>query len=204
MIAVFSDIHGNEEHLRAVLSEMHSVGAILCLGDLVGYRRHPQATVHLVRENCSATLLGNHDAAATGQLDAFLERLPFWLRRTLDDVEDLPSDLFQWLATRPPGGVWREMEIVHGTLRDPLMEFLEPGPAAESHFTLQRQRISLAGHTHRPLALSPEGAFLPRRGSPECDISSGRWALNPGSLGLRRGASWMELGTDYARWHFLD
>lgn len=202
MIAVFSDIHANHDALEKSLQEMRERGKIVCLGDLVGYRRHPEKTVELVRDSSAVVLQGNHDAAATGQLPDFLQLLPPWLLRTLEDVQDLPQDLFEWLASRPPGGIWRGIEMVHGTLRDPLMEFLEPGPSAENHLRMQNSKISLVGHTHQPLAISLSSVFFPTRNQPELPIGEDRWALNPGSLGVKRESSWMELGEDYARWHF--
>ena len=204
MIAVFSDLHGNAAALREALPRMEAAEKIFCLGDTVGYRRHPEAAVRLVRETCHEVLQGNHDAAATGAFPEFLEMIPSWLGATLQDVEELPQELWEWLAALRPQATWGDLEAVHGTFRDPLMEFLEPGTVAQEHLREQSGRVSLAGHTHLPLAISSGGVFYPSPQTPELHLGRSAWALNPGSLGIQSSQqSWLELHDDMARWHFL-
>ena len=65
MYAVISDIHSNLEALVAVLSDIdeHGVEEVICLGDIVGYGPNPLECVDLIRQRCTATVKGNHDAA---------------------------------------------------------------------------------------------------------------------------------------------
>lgn len=202
MISVFSDLHGNDAALLEALPQMQS--RRFCLGDIVGYRKNPRRSVELVRESAELVVQGNHDAAAVGQFDDFLEMIPSWLGDTLREVESLPADLFEWLAALPRITADDPWTLVHGSLRDPWMEFLVP-EVAENHFQLQKTDFSLVGHTHHPLALSEEGdVFVPGPKSPELDISGKRWILNPGSLGvISAGQSWMDVCNESARWHWL-
>ena len=68
---IFSDIHGNLEALRAVLSSLESIGvdSYLCLGDIVGFAANPNECVSEVRKVCSKVIAGNHDWAAVGFID---------------------------------------------------------------------------------------------------------------------------------------
>lgn len=60
-LGVISDVHANLPALEAVLDDMPSVDALICLGDIVGYNPFPSECVDLVREECDLVLQGNHD-----------------------------------------------------------------------------------------------------------------------------------------------
>ncbi|MHA1445029.1 MAG: metallophosphoesterase family protein, partial [Candidatus Hodarchaeales archaeon] len=65
-IAIFSDIHGNLEALKAVEKDIKSkndLDLVVCLGDIVGYYPHPVECIKIVREMCDIVIQGNHDAA---------------------------------------------------------------------------------------------------------------------------------------------
>src|SRR5438105_3461231 len=68
---VLADIHANLEALQAVLDDAPEHDAVICLGDLVGYGPNPNECVTCVRELPQLTcLVGNHDWAALGKIDA--------------------------------------------------------------------------------------------------------------------------------------
>ena len=69
--AILSDVHANLEALRAVLDALarEPVQSIVCLGDCVGYGGDPGDCFDLLLEACDVIVAGNHDRAATGQLD---------------------------------------------------------------------------------------------------------------------------------------
>ena len=62
-IALFSDIHANQQALDAVWKDIKTIHPeeIYCLGDLVGYGPHPNEVVQFVRTNNVPTLMGNYD-----------------------------------------------------------------------------------------------------------------------------------------------
>lgn len=68
--ALISDIHANLPALQAVLADIalrSDVGAILHLGDLVGYAPWPNEVVALIGERAIAGVAGNYDSTvATG------------------------------------------------------------------------------------------------------------------------------------------
>ena len=66
-LAVFSDVHANLPALEAVLKDIDArlgrgeVGAVYCLGDLVGYATWPNEVVTSVQERGIPTIAGNYD-----------------------------------------------------------------------------------------------------------------------------------------------
>lgn len=63
--AIFSDIHGNLEALKAVLADIAAerVQEMICLGDIVGYGPNPAECLELIRGLSCSVVLGNHDEA---------------------------------------------------------------------------------------------------------------------------------------------
>jgi predicted phosphodiesterase len=101
-LAIISDIHGNIQALEAVLAKAdeYEVDEIVCLGDVVGYGGNPNECCELLRERCSATLMGNHDAAVIGVMDTdyyydAARRALYWTRTQLTEEN------FLWLYSLP-------------------------------------------------------------------------------------------------------
>lgn len=209
MITVFSDIHANQKNLEKALPLMSKSEAILFLGDAVGYRKNPAGTLRLLKEYADASVLGNHDAAAVGQFDQFYNMIPTWMGAILKEVKEVDDDLFDWLRTRPDKVTYQDLELVHGSFRDPIMEFLTVD-VSQKHFKRQRERISLVGHTHQPLAIGLREdqklvTFEPGE-ERSLDLSiANKWALNPGSLGINENPFFLtlDLNNDQATWHSL-
>ena len=70
--AIISDLHANLQATEAVLQDIaaQKVEAIFCLGDAVGYGPQPAEVLSLVHAHAQVMLMGNHDAAAAGLIDA--------------------------------------------------------------------------------------------------------------------------------------
>lgn len=62
-VAIISDIHGNLEALKTVLSDIRkrNVDKIICLGDIVAKGRHFHECIELIKDNCDIVLQGNCD-----------------------------------------------------------------------------------------------------------------------------------------------
>ena len=62
-IALISDIHGNYEALKSVLSDIErfEINHIFCLGDVVGYYSQVNECCDELREREIPTIMGNHD-----------------------------------------------------------------------------------------------------------------------------------------------
>ncbi|HZZ84443.1 MAG TPA: metallophosphoesterase family protein [Anaeromyxobacteraceae bacterium] len=119
-IAVLSDVHSNLEALTRVVSRLRllRVDEVVCLGDVVGYGASPAECCRLVRETALVTLLGNHDAAASGRMDYrfYYEGA----RRALDWTrEQLGEEELNWLRGLPYAHRLGEAGFCHGSPLDP-------------------------------------------------------------------------------------
>ena len=189
-ITLISDVHSNVVALEAVLAdaEGHGAEAIWNLGDTVGYGPDPNGVVGRLAEVGAVSVLGNHDAVATGQMgtewfNAVAAEAAEWTRAHLE------PEAASYLAAL--GEVVREGEwsLAHGTLRDPLREYLITEEAAAGHFDLQETVYSAVGHTHVPLlirrgARGVEGE-TPVEGTAAA-LGEGPLCVNPGSVGQPR------------------
>jgi predicted phosphodiesterase len=211
-VAVISDIHANLPALEAVLADIDETGAEerWCLGDIVGYGASPDECATLVAESCSASLVGNHDLAALGQLDTttFSAAASAAVEWTQDNSSE---ETMAYLGTLSPSDSTRAAALYHASPRDPIWEYvLWPEQAADC-LAVQERRVSLIGHSHVALFFSiPEAEALPGSGheargwqagaGTKLEISEGRWLINPGSVGQPRDgdprAAWLELDTD--------
>jgi diadenosine tetraphosphatase ApaH/serine/threonine PP2A family protein phosphatase len=214
-VAVITDIHANLPALEAVLTAIDQAEAeeIWCLGDIVGYGAEPDACADLVRDRCALCLVGNHDLAVLGALDisAFSESAAeavVWTR------ENIAETTLEFLRDLEPAGEREGVGLFHASPRDPIWEYVLGADDAGSCLDVQAERIGLIGHSHRALffaradggdrsslrgAQAPDGTLL--------DLQSGRWLINPGSVGQPRDgdarAAWLELdtGKETARFH---
>ena len=208
LTAVITDIHANLAALEAVLREIDEAGPeeIWCLGDVVGYGAEPDACTELVRERCSVCLVGNHDIAVLGGLDisSFSEAAADAVRWTRENAAE--SSL-EFLRTLEPNGEREKIGLFHASPRDPVWEYVLSYEQAYANLSAQPQPVSLIGHSHVALFFaSPEGGGPgDTRGGQvgdgeQLDVSSGRWLVNPGSVGQPRDgdprAAWLLLDTE--------
>ena len=189
-VAAISDIHGNLYALEAVLDavEADSPDEIWCLGDVVGYGPRPNPCCALVAERARIGLAGNHDLGVLGliDLDEFSYDAAFsarWTRAVLTDesrtyLEGLPSQMKLDNA-----------ELFHGSPSDPVWDYVLTVDGALDALRRTEAPVVLVGHSHAALALGLERSALQGGVAPdktEIDLSSGRWLLNPGSVGQPR------------------
>ena len=213
-LAILSDVHANLPALETVLEEVASSEAeqTWCLGDIVGYGAHPDECARLVSERCELSLIGNHDLAVLGDLETesfspAAAAAVKWTRATAT------GETLRYLRGLEPAAEDREVALYHGSPRDPVWEYvLWPDQAAEC-IAEQAQRVSLVGHSHVALYFTLDDAHGdadPDQPPPEIrggqaaaeavlELSSGRWLVNPGSVGQPRDgdprAAWLELDT---------
>lgn len=62
-IAVFSDVHGNQEALEAILASIEKIDfdEVICLGDVLGIGPNPKECLDLIRNHSIKMVLGNHE-----------------------------------------------------------------------------------------------------------------------------------------------
>ena len=145
--AIISDIHANIQALEQVLAKCDQldVDEIICLGDVVGYGGNPNECCDLLREYCTICLMGNHDAATVGVMDAdyyydSAKRVLYWSRSVLTE------DNFKWLYSLPYSHQRPELD----------MAFYHAAPILPSSFyyvvrneeaeALTRMKVGLYGH----------------------------------------------------------
>lgn len=188
---MISDIHANLVALETVLQNAPAYDRVWCLGDVVGYGPAPNECVARVQDLGALALAGNHDRAVTGglALEAFTVNARAGLKWTRSV---LTAESREWLAARQPLQILPEYDVtlVHASLRDPLMEYIEDASVAAKNFPLLETSFCFFGHTHRPIAYRlRERERLIRR---EFLLQIGAYLLepkalvNPGSVGQPR------------------
>jgi len=204
MFAIISDIHGNLEALEAVLADIDAQGAerIVCLGDVVGYGPNPAECVTRVRQRCQFVLKGNHDVAVVLEPLGFNQvarSAAIWSKKKLK-----PG----WFSSRQTRQNWeflsqlpeREQEgnflFVHGSPRDPVMEYIEESDILDVGFGPSEKiqaimggiaGVCFVGHTHRPGVISVDYRFLkPAEIEGVWPLREERAIVNVGSVGQPR------------------
>ena len=157
--AIISDIHGNFEALSAVLGKIGELGVkeIVCLGDIIGYGPDPVRCLDAVMENCTLTILGNHDQAAVFDPQGFNPvalRAIYWTR---DQLEDDSSGIQQcnrrwdFLGELPRRKDEGQFLFVHGSPRDPTNEYVFPEhvyePSRLENLMKRFEQYCFQGHT---------------------------------------------------------
>jgi diadenosine tetraphosphatase ApaH/serine/threonine PP2A family protein phosphatase len=206
-LAIVSDIHSNHPALEAVLAscDERGVDAIWCLGDVVGYGAAPDECARTVSERCELSLVGNHDLAVLGELEvsAFSPAAAAAVEWTRSNSS---PETIEYLRGLQPSDESLEVGLYHASPRDPVWEYVLYMDQAAECIRIQSGRVSLIGHSHVALFFgAPEGDDDSLRGShaesgTRLEVGSGRWLLNPGSVGQPRDgdprAAWLELDTD--------
>lgn len=197
---IFSDVHGNRFGLEAVVRDASGrYDAVLCLGDVVGYGAQPNQCCEILRDLKAHCLLGNHDAAALGQIDIS------WFNSVATDAilwtrKQLKPENRAWLQTLSPfyENVENNFQAVHGSLRQPLEEYILGREIAQDTIGLMTRQICFYGHTHvadcyRVLDVAGQryqmqAAALKNGGTLKLE-NDWRYLLNPGSCGQPRDAN---------------
>lgn len=187
-IALLSDIHSNLPALDAALASAGAIDAIWHLGDVVGYGPDPDGVVSRLRERSAIGVRGNHDSAACGgpEIDWFnpdARRAMEWTRNALS------AETRAWLEALPERRLESGCDLVHGSPREPLWEYVTSTSVARDSLRLLQVPIGLHGHTHIPVAWVEDGDRVELvRGQPgrRLEIAGRRVLLNPGSVGQPR------------------
>jgi diadenosine tetraphosphatase ApaH/serine/threonine PP2A family protein phosphatase len=191
LVGIVSDIHSNVVALDAVLRDMGPVGALWCLGDVVGYGPNPNECIDclVAQPHLDACLTGNHDAAVLGKVsvadfNAAAQQAVLWTR------EQLTAGSRQFLAQRPSSLVADgEFTLAHGSPRDPIWEYIIDTGVARANFACFETPVCLVGHTHVPAVFAVGGdgrVHLLRHGTRLALRGEQRYIVNPGSVGQPR------------------
>lgn len=193
-VAVISDIHGNLPALEAVVADAGAVDTWWCLGDIVGYGADPNACVALVRSIASIILPGNHDLGAIGvtPLGRFNDHAATslaWTRRMLSAEH---TAFLQGLKRKPVPAPDERSTLAHGSLRDPIWEYVDSSSIARANIRLMTRQFCLVGHTHVPAAYDEQGRTNFQRAALAAYTVEPRYRFlcNPGAVGQPRDGDW--------------
>lgn len=180
-----------------------SVSRVWCLGDMVGYGAHPAECLRVCVQESERCIAGNHDLAAAGRVpvDVFsapARRAIEWTRTRLD------RNALDRLEGLEPEDLDGPVALFHASPRDPIWEYVITGEQARAALDECPARIVMIGHTHLAGAwrLGEDGRLDGGlvRGEETLSLETGRWLINPGSVGQPRDldprASWAILDMD--------
>jgi len=190
-ICVIGDVHSNLPALDAVLEHAGVADQFWCVGDLVGYGPYPSECVKLVSEKVTFCVAGNHDLGSIGKISLAdfnpIARIAcVWNGNKLDGSEK------EYLKSLPLIIEHEGVRIVHGSLRDPIWEYILSGTEAMGSLSkMEEGEICFHGHSHVPAIFSlMEGKlqlFAPVVDGQFFEFSNkGRYLVNVGSVGQPR------------------
>ena len=174
-ILLTSDIHGNHEALKTLLTASPPFDVLVCLGDITGYYPQVNEVAALLRSHPLIALRGNHDEMTLhGDIAGLAEPVRFGIETARAEL--LPEHR-EWLAELPAR---REVELggrrflfVHGSPWDPLNEYIHADSPKLPEIAALPFDVVAWGHTHREVFSQQ---------------SDGRWLINPGSVGQSRSS----------------
>lgn len=202
LVALLSDIHANLVALEAVLAEVDAsdgVAAIWVTGDTVGYGADPSGVLDALRDRDAVMVAGNHDVAvATGK--GLHEFNSVAALAALKHQEMLSADERDHLAALPLVLETAGVTLVHGSLRDPMWEYVWEENGAHGSLVRATTPLSCNGHTHVPAVFVLEAGEARRRAARgTVHLGAGPALVNPGSVGQPRDrdprAAWALLDT---------
>lgn len=186
-VGLLSDVHANLVALEAVLAALGKVDALWVTGDTVGYGPDPGDTLALLRERGALLVQGNHDrAVATG------EGLEFFHDRAADAAKLhqrwLSSEDRDALAALPTVVRADRFTLCHGSLRDPLWEYVTTARVAGATLKLAETDHCCNGHTHVPALFQLAGDNARATHITEATVYrlEERTLINAGSVGQPR------------------
>jgi diadenosine tetraphosphatase ApaH/serine/threonine PP2A family protein phosphatase len=186
--AVFSDVHGNLEALRATLTAIEAlqVDVLICLGDIVGYGPQPAECISEIDRHCSYIIAGNHDYAVADKLsistfNALAREAVLWTRNRLGEAD------LEFLAGLPLEQTLDTFEVVHGSPRSPgQFEYVQNSYDACMAMSCMRRPLCFVGHSHVPVTFV-QGEIVTYCLDTDVKIDPGaKVIVNVGSVGQPR------------------
>jgi len=187
-LAVLSDIHANLAALDAVCEALPPVDEIWALGDIVGYGPQPNEVIRRLQELGARSVLGNHDGAAIGTVDAtwFNPDAAAAIRWTAQVIDD---NARAYLAVLPEVRRDGDLTAVHGSPREPIWEYITDASVAAANLDAFETRHCLYGHTHQPVIYRADRGrmeVVPAQTGAPITLDARRALINPGSVGQPR------------------
>ncbi len=194
MHAIISDVHGNLEALKTVLSDIRKrhIEDIIFLGDAIGYGPDPLSTLRLLRDNSSLMIRGNHDQAilTPGLLDSFNEYARKALQWTASNLDEGSLEIIKGMPLTAEKNLYGiDIFFVHGSPREPeRWHYILTLSDVEINLHYFDGDICFVGHTHQPFIVEKKKTgeiIVHRKGEMVIDAQS-RYIINAGSVGQPR------------------
>ncbi|MBN1621637.1 MAG: metallophosphoesterase family protein [Endomicrobiales bacterium] len=185
---IISDIHSNLEALETVLEFLKSqkVDGYISAGDIVGYGPNPNECVTKIRELYPLwVVVGNHDWAACGLKDItwfneYAQKSLVWTRQTLTQNNQI------YLSELPKIVHHSDFSIVHGSLRDPLSEYLLTPQQYKENLPYLKSQYTFVGHSHVPFIFVPSSTYIFKDSEQVSLAKNEKYIINAGSVGQPR------------------
>ncbi len=188
---IVADIHSNLEAFQAVVADAEENGGfdeIWCLGDTVGYGPDPARCIELLRSYPLSCVAGNHDWAAVSKIST-IDFNPVAAAACQWTSSQLSAEQADFLRYLPDVVLNCEFTLVHGSLREPMWEYLIHPEAAMATFQLLKTRFCVLGHSHIPFICREQGdqcVFVPFPEGEPLPLGEERLIINPGGVGQPR------------------
>lgn len=179
-IALFSDVHGNQLALEAVLRDIRALGVDMTafLGDAATLGPKPREVLEMIRELGCPCIMGNHDEfLVEPELVKHYTSAPVivdavdWCRDQLSADELAFVRAFQRQVEIPLDGAGEaSLFLFHGSPLSHTTDLLATTPAdtLDDQLGPKRAAVMAGGHTHIQMLRQHRGA----------------WLVNPGSVGM--------------------
>ena len=189
---ILSDVHSNLEALDAVLVHMKSqkVDGYLSCGDLVGYGPNPNECVSKVRDLFPLWIVvGNHDWAACGLRDItwfndYAQKSIIWTRQRLSQENQI------YLSELPKTIFHSDFSLVHGSLRDPLSEYLLTPRQYADNLPLIKTPYTFVGHSHIPFVIANTSIHIFKNTESTILTREEKYVINSGAVGQSRDGNY--------------
>lgn len=191
-VAVIADIHSNLEALDAVLADLKDLKEIWCLGDVVGYGPNPNECCEIIKNRAKYCVAGNHDWGVMGKTDlSWFNIFAVEAIKITQKILNEKSRIF--LENLLEIKKLDEVILVHGSVKNPITEYIFETHQAEVSFANFSRRFCFVGHTHYPVVFIKENGvveIVPHFQKKIKFKEDCRYIINPGSVGQPRDGDW--------------
>jgi predicted phosphodiesterase len=192
-ILILADIHANIRAFEAVLeaTSNHSLDAIYCAGDIVGYGSYPNECIDMLRQLDATCIRGNHERFVLG-IDDGESFNPMAYESGTWTKEVLTEQNMEYLSSLSDELRLDDGTIItHGAPGDPdryLFGSWELQEAAALVESAEGPGICVVGHTHTASISNSEQTVFPDTLMMPLATDK-RVLINPGSVGSPRYSS---------------
>ncbi|GAG67103.1 unnamed protein product [marine sediment metagenome] len=147
-IGIISDIHSNSEAINCVLKNIEKFDEFICLGDIVGYGADPNYCIEKIKDLNCRCIGGNHDFGVIGKVNInyfnYAARAAIlWTSRQLKN-----ENINFLLSLNKKIELEDDVFAVHGSPRDPILEYILDKNTASLIFSKFNFKIYFVGHSH--------------------------------------------------------